>query len=128
MHLHFIAIATHTFLFIVFSIRKQYAFTSKVWIQFTDDSYVPGVFCCGGACEEVSDIIMLCKALCSSYSWIRGSHMELNVQKLNVMWLNVNSFKSFKVSPILLNACGVLASLLLPGSYSYKNFKLNINK
>ena len=50
--------------------------------------------------SDVSE--MLCNDLCSLSSWIRDSHMEVNVRKSNVMWSNVRSIKGFK-SPLILN-------------------------
>ena len=67
-------------------------------VQFADDTCIT---CSGRTHEEVSE--MLCNDLCSLSSWIRNSHMEVNVKKSNIMWFNVRSSKCFESPPILLN-------------------------
>ena len=59
------------------------------------------MICSGKTHEEVSE--MLCNDLCSLSSWIRNSHMEVNVRKSNVMWFHVCSIKGFKPPLISLN-------------------------
>ena len=49
-------------------------------VQFADDTCI---ICSGRTHKEVSE--MLCNDLCSLSSWIRNSHMEVNVKKSNVM-------------------------------------------
>ena len=67
-------------------------------VQFADDTCI---ICSGKTHKEVSE--MLCSDLCSLSSWIRGSHMEINVKKSSIMWFNVRSIKGFKSPPISLN-------------------------
>ena len=65
----------------IFGICEQYALQVKHGdlVQFADAC----IICCGGSQEEVSNI--LSEDLCSLSSWIRNDHIELNVQKSNVM-------------------------------------------
>lgn len=51
-------------------------------VQFADDTCI---ICSGGTHKEVSE--MLCDELCSISSWIRSSHMEVNIKKSNIMCL-----------------------------------------
>ena len=67
-------------------------------VQFADDTCI---ICSGRTRKEVSE--MLCSDLCSLSSWIRDSHMEINVKKSNIMWFSVRSIKGFRSPPISLN-------------------------
>ena len=67
-------------------------------VQFADDTCI---ICSGKTRKEVSE--MLCSDLCSLSSWIRDSHMEINVKKSNIMWFSVRSIKGFRSPPISLN-------------------------
>ena len=60
-------------------------------VQFADDTCI---ICSGKTRKEVSE--MLCSDLCSLSSWIRDSHMEINVKKSNIMWFSVRSIKGFR--------------------------------
>ena len=81
-----------------------------VLVQFAFDTCI---ICSGKTHEDVSE--MLCNDLCSLSSWIRSSHMEVNVRKSNVMWFHVHSIKGFKPPPIALN-----------GSHCHKFLLINI--
>ena len=85
-------------LFLVYVNDMPLQVKNGVLVQFADDTCIIGS---GKTHEEVSEL--LCNDLCSLSSWIRDSHMEVNVRKSNVMWFNVCSIRSFKSPPISLN-------------------------
>ena len=83
-------------LFLVYVNDMPFKVKSGDLVQFANDTCI---ICSGKTHKEVSN--MLCTDLCSLYSWVRDSHMEVNVRKSNVMWFNVQSVKTFEPPPIL---------------------------
>ena len=62
-------------LFLVYMNNMPLQVKNGVLVQFADDTCI---ICSGKTHEEVSE--MLCNDLCSLSSWIRNSHMEVNVR------------------------------------------------